>query len=214
MTARSMKNVFWDELRASAGPNRMPWIICGDFNATFNLGDKNGGPSNLADIRLANSFLQELKLLEPPAVGRRFSWTNGQSDPIWVKLDRFIVNSECIGFFPKLIRKSLPRLGSDHVSIRLELGIHYSIPRPFRYELAWFMAEGFEDLVTMWWKECSPSGCGAFIIAKKINLPKRSLAILGEILLRLHQTQKACAASRVGLFGFDCGEQMFISLGE
>lgn len=105
---RSLKQAFWDELRVSAGPPGLPWIICGDFNATFDVGDKNSGPPNLIDIRMANLFLQELKLLEPPAVGRRFSWTNGQADPIWVKLDRFIVNEVCACIFPKLIQNSLP----------------------------------------------------------------------------------------------------------
>lgn len=83
-------------------------------------------------------------------VGRRFSWTNGQAEPIWVKLDRFIVNSDCASMFPKMIHNSLPRLGSDHVPIRLEVGYHCSSPRPFRYEMAWSTVEGFEDLVKKW----------------------------------------------------------------
>lgn len=86
----------------------------------FRMEDKNIGPPNLDDIRKANAFLHNLKLQEPPVVGRRFSWTNGQAEPIWVKLDRFIVNSDCASMFPKMIHNSLPRLGSDHVPIRLE----------------------------------------------------------------------------------------------
>ncbi|XP_039125244.1 uncharacterized protein LOC120261424 [Dioscorea cayenensis subsp. rotundata] len=117
---------------------------------------------------MANSFLQDLKLVEPPAVGRRFSWTNGQADPIWVKLDRFIVNDDCARLFPKLIQNSLPRLGSDHVPIRLEFECHHFVPRPFRYELAWSTNEEFESHVRKWWEECVPTGCGAFILAKKL----------------------------------------------
>lgn len=148
--ARSLKLAFWEELRSNVSPPGMPWIICRDFNAIFNLEDKNGGPPNLEDIRLANLFLHELQLLEPPTVGRRFSWTNGQAEPIWVKLDRFIVNGEGVNFFPKMIQNSLPRLGSDHVPIRLELGNHWSRPRPFRYEITWSTVEGFGDLVKNW----------------------------------------------------------------
>lgn len=67
-----------------------------------------------------------------------------------------------------MIQNSLPRLGSDHVPIRLEVGYHCSKPRPFRYERAWSRVEGFHDLVKIWWEECSPEGCGAFILAKRV----------------------------------------------
>lgn len=101
-------------------------------------------------------------------VGRRFSWTNGQAEPIWVKLDRFIVNSDCASMFPKMIHNSLPRLGSDHVPIRLEVRYHCSSPRPFTYEMAWSTVEGFEDLVKKWLEDRDPQGCGAFVMAKKL----------------------------------------------
>lgn len=67
-------------------------VVCGDFNAIFELEDKPSGAPNLEDIRQANAMMFDLGLLEPPAVGRKFTWTNGQEDPIWVKLDRFLVN--------------------------------------------------------------------------------------------------------------------------
>lgn len=148
--ARTLKQDFWDELRSCLDSQEIPWIICGDFNAIFDLGDKSGGPPNLEDIRDANAFLHDLHLLEPPMKGRRFSWTNGQAEPTWVKLDRFIVNGTCANLFTKMIQNSLSRLGSDHVPIRLEVGYHCSKPRPFRYERAWSRVEGFHDLVKIW----------------------------------------------------------------
>lgn len=129
----------------------------------------------MEDIRLANTFMQDLELQEPPSFGRCFSWTNGQAAPVWVKLDRFLVNNVWANIFPKMIHKSLPRLGSDHVPIRLEVGIHSSNPRPFRYELAWSAAEGFHALVEQWWTELSLVGCGALIMAKKVTGIRRQL---------------------------------------
>ncbi|XP_039126955.1 uncharacterized protein LOC120263117 [Dioscorea cayenensis subsp. rotundata] len=107
-------------------------------------------------------------LLEPPSVGRRFTWTNGQADPIWVKLDRFLVNYNWLTCFPRVVQSCLPRLGSDHVPLRLEMGYHFFNPRPFRFELAWTTKVGFHELVHQWWSEISPRGCGAFILSKKI----------------------------------------------
>lgn len=139
-----------------------------DFNAIFNVRDKSSSNPNLEDIHCANSLLHDLGLQEPPSVGRRFTWTNGQAEPIWVKLDRFLVNNEWLACFPRVIQNCLPRLGFDHVPIRLEVGAHASNPRPFRFELAWNTVEGFQDLIHLWWNEITPVGCGAFILAKKV----------------------------------------------
>lgn len=91
--ARSQKHAFWDELRSCGGDPMVPWVICGDSNAIFSLEDKPSETPNLEDLRNTNCFVHDLGLLDPSFVGRRFSWTNGQVDLIWVMLDRFLVNS-------------------------------------------------------------------------------------------------------------------------
>lgn len=67
-----------------------------------------------------------------------------------------------------LLQKSLPRLGSDHVPIRIEVGSLVSNPRPFRFELAWTTSDGFQELISQWWSDLALVGCGAFILAKKL----------------------------------------------
>lgn len=79
--------------------------------------------------------MHDLDLREPPMFGRKYTWTNGQADPIWVKLNRFLVNTAWVDHFPRLLQNGLPRMGSDHVPIQLEVGIYRSSPRPFRFEL-------------------------------------------------------------------------------
>lgn len=83
-------------------------------------------------------------------MGRRFAWTNGQDNPLWVKLDRFLVNNKWLPCYPRVIQVSLPRLGFDHVPIQLEVGIHQSRPRPFHYELVWSTEDGFQEPVQQW----------------------------------------------------------------
>lgn len=160
--------LFWEELKGSKGATDEPWVICGDFNAIFYVEDKTSGNPNLEDIRRANAFMHDLGLQELPLVCRRFIWTNGQDDPIWVKLNRFLVNNDWLAHFPRVIQMSLPRLGSDHVLIHLEVGNHSSRLRPFHFELAWSMVEGFQELVHQQWTELIPVRCGAFIFSKKI----------------------------------------------
>lgn len=69
-------------------------MISLSLDAIFEFEDKNNGSPNLDDIRCAQSLIRDLNLLEPPLVGRKFTWTKGQSDPIWVHLDRFLINQK------------------------------------------------------------------------------------------------------------------------
>lgn len=93
---------------------------------------------------------------------------NGQTGPLWVKLDRFLVNNAWAAHFPKIIQNGLPRLGSDHVPIHLEVGSYFSSPRPFRHEMVWASADGFQELVHKRWTDSTPEGYGAFIFSKKL----------------------------------------------
>ncbi|KAH7677354.1 DNase I-like protein [Dioscorea alata] len=154
--ARSWKPAFWGELRDYATEANVPWVLCGDFNAIFSLEDKPSGIPSLVDIRMSSSFLHDFLLREPSAMGRRFTRTNGQADLVWVKLDRFPVNITFVNCFSRLFQECLPRLGSDHVPIRLAAASQGSVPRQFRFELVWFIAEGFKDLIHKWWTETTP----------------------------------------------------------
>ncbi|KAH7659258.1 RNA-directed DNA polymerase protein, partial [Dioscorea alata] len=173
--ARSAKVAFWEELNVSFSGSAMPWVVCGDFNAIFAKEDKACGVPNWEDIRQANAFTQQFGLFEPPLVGRMFTWTNGQANPLWVKLDRFLVNNAWALRIPRLAQNCLPRVGSDHVPIRLEVGKHRSLVRPFRFELVWLSADGFQDIVKAWWVESSFDGCGAFIVSKKLSCLREKL---------------------------------------
>lgn len=92
-----------------------------------------------------------------------------------MKLNWFLINFKWTVRFPKIIQKCLPRVGSDHVPIRLEVGSHCFSPRPFRYKLVWSIVEGFQELITQWWNSSSPARCGAFVMAKKVAALREQL---------------------------------------
>ncbi|KAH7660084.1 DNase I-like protein [Dioscorea alata] len=80
----------------------------------------NGHAPNQVGYNSAQNLLNDLSLYEPPLVGRNFTWTNGQTDPTWVCLDHFFVNPAWISCYPRVHQSSLPRLGSEHVSLKLK----------------------------------------------------------------------------------------------
>lgn len=67
-----------------------------------------------------------------------------------------------------MIPNGLPRLGSDHVPIRLEVGSHSSSPRPFKFELVWAFMDGFQELVNKWCSDTTSEGYDAFIFSTKL----------------------------------------------
>lgn len=106
--------------------------------------------------------------MEPSSFGKRFTWTNGQVNLIWVKLDHFLVNSDWSALYPCVIQNCLSHLGLDHVPIRLEFGDHSPTTRLFRFEQTLCSVDHFPELISDWWSLSPFQGCGAFILAKKI----------------------------------------------
>lgn len=192
-------NLFWEEIRSNSPHPSLPWVICGDFNSIFDPADKSNGSYYREDIRLAQNLIMDLHLLEPPSSGKHFTWTNGQVDPIWVKLDRFLVNAKWIKMFPRVLQNCLPRLGSDHVPIRLESGIHIPKARLFRFEKVWFTADNFLDLIKDWWNLPQLSGCGAFILAKKITLLREKLRNWAKMEFGSIKLKKMALLHEIGL---------------
>ncbi|KAH7666231.1 RNA-directed DNA polymerase protein [Dioscorea alata] len=178
---RSLKVEFWNELRNIRNLHALPWVICGDFNTTFSLDDKNTGDLNSKDISTSQSFLDDLNLIDPPLHGRSYTWSNGQSVPIWIRLDRFLYSHDWILSNPRTLQSALPRFGSDHSPICLDFGNHIPRHRIFRLEKSWYSNDQLETLIQGWWSELNLDGCGAFIFSKKLPYLKSKLRSWAKI---------------------------------
>lgn len=170
---RHLKLVLWEEIRKFH--TSLPWVICGDFYSIFALKDNIGGVPYLVDIQCAQNLLRDLNLSQPLFSGRRFTWTNKQAKPSLVRLDCFLINLEWLMIYPRVHQAILPRLGSDHVPLRLESGVHYFKCKNFRFENSWYMDDNLRDLINTGWNESTLIGCGAFVLVKKIRLLKSKL---------------------------------------
>ncbi|KAE8656311.1 putative naringenin-chalcone synthase [Hibiscus syriacus] len=100
------------------------------------------------------AFLEKIISLERVSIGTiqgdlgggRFSWTNKQDNPTFVKLDRFLVDSQFLDAFPNIVQSILRRFVSNHNAITLEnRGVDWGI-KPFKLFNYLMDDEGFEDL--------------------------------------------------------------------
>lgn len=109
-TSRTIRCEFWEELCLAHDLCFSTWVLCGNFNTVFSLNDKNRGFPNSSDLTIAQNFLNELDLVDPPLLGRRFTWTNGQLDPIWTRLERFLLSIDWLNMHPNSIQSASPDL--------------------------------------------------------------------------------------------------------
>lgn len=82
----------WEELKGVSMSVQMPWLVFGDFNAITDIEDRQfGNPVQENEIRDFIDFIQASGMTELRAIGRKYTWSNGQ---IWSRIDRALVNAE------------------------------------------------------------------------------------------------------------------------
>lgn len=118
--------------------------------------------------------LNSSSLREIPLIGRRFTWSNEQSPPTLVHLDRAFCNIDWELRFPAA--KLLPQATamSDHSPLLLVNEGLIKKPRRFRFEEYWRFLDGFKEVV----------------IAAR-NLPVGSTDPINAINLKLRRVGKA-----------------------
>ena len=79
---------FLDELRSFRAARQGAWMVCGDFNLTYHVEDKNNDRIDRRAMRRFRSFLDSVQLQKLDLIGRRYTWTNGQVPPTLVRQDR------------------------------------------------------------------------------------------------------------------------------
>ncbi|KAL0907982.1 hypothetical protein M5K25_022442 [Dendrobium thyrsiflorum] len=120
----------------------LPLIVGGDFNCVLNLEDKKGGKPfvfNSSSQDLWNCMIS-CDLKETSFSSPRFTWTNNKdgASKIWVRHDRFLVNSLAVQCLPSMLTHHLVRIASDHAPILLYLFESSMSNKPLiRFEDTW-----------------------------------------------------------------------------
>jgi hypothetical protein len=128
-----------------------PWMLCGDFNLIYRDEDKNN--SNL-DWRMMGRFyhcINALALKEVYLNRRCYTWTNGQTPPTLVLLDRVLCTSDWEEIASECHLRCLTSMVFDHNLLMLDCSPMMSTHHHFHFEDYWLHLVGFQDTVSMAW---------------------------------------------------------------
>ncbi|XP_026456387.1 uncharacterized protein LOC113357247 [Papaver somniferum] len=123
----------------------------GDLNSIKSMKEKSGGRFDINNHNKEfNRMIQDKGLIDMGYCGPAFTWTNSvvMSTPIYARLDRVLCSSNWWLSFPEAAIFHLPRLGSDHSPIYLNLHRICKRRKPGnKFEYFWTDHTEFQDEV-------------------------------------------------------------------
>ena len=63
-------------------PEDLNWLVIGDFNLIRRPEDRNKEGADVQEMFLFNDAISTLGLVEIPLLGRQFTWSNKQTEPL------------------------------------------------------------------------------------------------------------------------------------
>jgi exonuclease III len=113
------KRMFIRELRGIKQEAREQWLILGDFNLIYKSQDKNNGRVNRQLMTRFRRALNFLEVKEIELVGRKYTWSNGQSNPTLSRIDRAFCTIPWEDLYFNPILQPLSSSISDHCPLLL-----------------------------------------------------------------------------------------------
>ena len=145
---------FLAEMANTCSRETLPYVIGGDFNIMRHPLDKSSGVFDFKWPTLFNAVIESLDLKEIVMSGRQYTWAGPGDDPLFEKLDRVLVSTDCEDKFPLSTVESRDGNISDHTPLILNTGssTHQKGQRPFKFERGWLIRDGFYDMVAQIWQ--------------------------------------------------------------
>ncbi|KAK2640833.1 hypothetical protein Ddye_022596 [Dipteronia dyeriana] len=91
----------------------------GDFNTVLRADERKGGGIKLTSLKAFNFFILSARVIDITLNGISFTWSNNRENVVWARLDKFLISSWILAWFPKLFQRGIPRSISDHNAILL-----------------------------------------------------------------------------------------------
>ncbi|GKV25846.1 hypothetical protein SLEP1_g35229 [Rubroshorea leprosula] len=207
----SMRKSLWDELvLLSKNLPEVPLILGGDFNEIRFPQERSDWFQTLEfskDSELFHERLNEAELLDLPALGPQFTWTNKREIGLIArKLDRLMVNGSWLETFPSTRAEFLPPDISDHCAgaVTIMAQDSHVSRKPFKFFNFWTKNRRFLDVVKETWSSVEVQGCYMFQLCKKLKALKAPLRKLnkecyGNLPEKLQQEEQAKKVTKLSL---------------
>lgn len=152
------------------------WCLVGDFNAVTSSGERkrSNGRSCHLEMEEFNNFIDEMGLVGPLLLGRKFTWYKADGKAM-SRLDRFLLSEECVEFWGVTAQWVLKRDISDYCPITLKMGNQNWGPKPFRFNNCWLAHPGFKKIVEDSWMDGSAEGWKAIVLKDKMKAVKLAI---------------------------------------
>lgn len=171
----------WNTLKGLAKMQR-PWAVIGDFNTVLSSEERYGGlPVDQEAIQHFQACLEETDLLDVPARGMAYTWSNRRDGDarILSKLDRVLVTEEWKKEFPYIQLDFQSSLTSDHAHAILYVAEKIGGPRPFKFTSCWMRHKEFKKILQESWEQ-KVEGSPLKILHQKLKNLKEPLRKLNN----------------------------------
>ncbi|KAL0287981.1 UNVERIFIED_CONTAM: hypothetical protein Sradi_7112700 [Sesamum radiatum] len=174
----------WDKLLEVGQPLTLPWLVLGDFNCVKSTEEKQlGVMPTWYELKDFNDCCLSLGLSDAPTTGCFYTWySNSDSNPVWCKLDRVLLNNECLeaGLQCSAHFKP-PGCLSDHSPGIVSIFDHPPPkPKNFRFFNMWADHPDFLATVEEVWG-LNVEGTAQFKLCKKLKALKHPLKTLNRL---------------------------------
>jgi exonuclease III len=171
------KRLFLKELRELKDQAKLAWLIVGEFNMIYLDQDKSNDRLDRRMMSRSRRTLNHLEVKEIQLVRRRFTWSNEQSSPTMLRIDRAFSSIAWEDLYPDPIVTPLSSSSSDHCPLKIHSQVWTSLLPRFRFKMHWPLMPGFLECVQQSW-------------SKSIVNPQNTMTTLH---IKLSRTAKALA---------------------
>jgi hypothetical protein len=110
------------------------WILARDFSLYRQPENRNKPRADLIEMNVFNELISDLDLTEIPFIGRDYTWSHMQSDPLLIKLDWVFTSASWTLSYPATHVQALSRPISDHTPFVVHIGSNIPKSKLFRFE--------------------------------------------------------------------------------
>lgn len=141
------KLAFVSELHDLCNNMAGPWLLGGDFNLVTSIADKNNGQINHRTLSKFRRFITDHGLRDIYLHGRRYTWSNEQSNPTLIRNDRVLYTPSWEFAHPEHILRCLVTATSDHCPLVIDCSHRLQGKRRFHFKHFRIKLEGFLQTV-------------------------------------------------------------------